>query len=602
MSAEYLAEKLGCDLPLAAAALKVCHDAETAATVIQNGQANPLDLYEGLEAGPSHGDAVFKHPYVQCLLAVARQRVNQALEESCETGQWLICVRTFQRPGLRCQQSELHRFLQAVLHPKAATILENKLEAVNIDWPTLQKMAKKPLHAFEEAMRRAGVLRFHTKTAKKLAAKVREPLEKIEKKQHSSEKGLRELTLAALELAMGPDAYKRCLIFVSHTDDAWISGQYAAALRGTPWADRIVVGIRGAHLQVRFMEEAAPIGSHIVVMDDNIENLLVEIPDDSIIAQRKAAGINEHSSWPLKFENFLSPLMGTGLEVVEEQELIRFLRGVFPQFGKWNKNKNAQKWKQGKNEKYEDFLEDVFRRKKISSVRGLQRLTPARKKAVLKEVGLSERQQKKCLKELENPKHLPPSRLFAKRSKKRAKRGSQESELSQLISRAGHEMQKQGVHLWGVNTSRNHFFLKGAGQDMRRRALEKGIFQDYSTRLGLVYGAWFGLRVTHNPSLYTRGGQIKDDVERTLRYWHLDRKSLRFMRYGADKKSFRPGCFAGKKGGISANSSEEKHTAEAQAATLALVDEFGAYVRLPEPGEKSTCGIVWNNSNVTQTG
>ena len=118
------------------------------------------------------------------------------------------------------------------------------------------------------------------------------------------------------------------------------------------------------------MEEAAPIGSHIVVMDDNIEQLLVEIPDDSIIAQRKAAGISEHSSWPLKFENFLSPLMGTGLEVVEEQELIRFLRGVFPQFREWNKNKNTQKWKHGKYEKYENFLEDVFRRKKISSVRG----------------------------------------------------------------------------------------------------------------------------------------------------------------------------------------------------------------------------------------
>ena len=107
---------------------------------------------------------------------------------------------------------------------------------------------------------------------------------------------------------------------------------------------------------------------------------------------------------------------------------------------------------------------------------------------MLKEVGLSERQQKKCLKELENPKHLPPSRQFAKPSKKRAKRGTQESELSQLISRAGHEMQKQGVHLWGVNTSRNHFFLRKSGQDMRRKALEKGIFQDYSTRLGLVYG------------------------------------------------------------------------------------------------------------------
>ena len=76
-----------------------------------------------------------------------------------------------------------------------------------------------------------------------------------------------------------------------------------------------------------------------------------------------------------------------------------------------------------------------------------------------------------------------------------------------------------------------------------------------STGLGLVFGAWFGFRVRHSPRFYTRQGQIKDDVERTLRYWHADKKLLRFVRYAADKHGFRPGQFRSKKGGISSNSS-----------------------------------------------
>ena len=39
---------------------------------------------------------------------------------------------------------------------------------------------------------------------------------------------------------------------------------------------RIVRGVRGADLQVRFIEEAAPLGSHIIVADDNIMQLVVE--------------------------------------------------------------------------------------------------------------------------------------------------------------------------------------------------------------------------------------------------------------------------------------------------------------------------------------
>lgn len=128
---------------------------------------------------------------------------------------------------------------------------------------------------------------------------------------------------------------------MAHADPAWAEGHYAKALQGTPWAERLVLGVRGAHLQVRFMEEwpgkrfsatkrrenkgnrwkteeiwpfrakfeglggwfgppidqismdiegfhliieliswlrACPKGTHLVVADDNIEQLIVEVP------------------------------------------------------------------------------------------------------------------------------------------------------------------------------------------------------------------------------------------------------------------------------------------------------------------------------------
>ena len=131
----------------------------------------------------------------------------------------------------------LHRFLFGALLPPAAKILEEKLEAANLSLPALRKMAKGPLESFQEGLKKAGIDRVVPKTAKRLAETLCEPLEKVEKKLSLSEKGLRELTLAALDMALGPEAYKRCLIFMSHTDESWTSGKYAAALSGTPWAD-----------------------------------------------------------------------------------------------------------------------------------------------------------------------------------------------------------------------------------------------------------------------------------------------------------------------------------------------------------------------------
>lgn len=542
----------------------------------------PYEYVDGLAPGPSHGDSVFEHPWVQSLLQAARGRVKQALDQQpgLQDDKWLICIRTFGRAGARCQQSELHRFLYGVLDRQAARIMEEKLKAADLSLFDLRLLAKKPLHTFQDALREAGVVRLTSKTAKILADNMCQPLETVEKKLYTAEKGLRELTLAALELALGPEAYKHCLIFVSHTDSAWISGNYAAALSGTPWADRVVVGIRGAHLQVRFIEEAAPKGSHIVIMDDNIERLVVEIADDSIVAQRKAAGITDNSTWPLNYKDGLSPLNGTGLIAVEEPDLLCFLRGLCPELEKMKKMTKVQ---------------ETLRKIQVTCLQEFKDLPVQRVDAALQEAGLSQKKRRKCIEAAKDTAFKPlPPRLLTKPARKGLKLPGEKPELSTMIRRAGNEMKKHGVHIWGVNPSRNHFYLRNYGVEARRRAVSTGIFRDYSMRLGLVYGAWFGIRVQHNPRLYTRGGQIKDDVERTLRYWHADKRLLRFMRYGADKRSFKPGQFSMKKGGISATSSLEKHSAEAQAAVTSLVNEFGAYVRFPKAHEKSSCGLVWS--------
>ncbi|CAE7423178.1 unnamed protein product [Symbiodinium necroappetens] len=484
-AAASLALELGCDARLAAAALKVCEGhPPTAAEVIRDGLANPMQPYaEALAPGPCHGDAVFRHPWVQALLETARGRVRQALDEQPgrPDDKWLICIRTYGRPGVRCQQSELHRFLHSIFGKGEAGLLERKLKSANLGLPDLRRLARNPSHKFQDDLKQAGVKRLHLKTAKTLAEKAQQHWEIREKKLRSADKGLRELTLAALELALGPEAYKHCLIFVSHTDDAWISGAYSAALAGTKWEGRLVVG---AHLQVRFIEEASPLGSHIVVMDDNIEKLIVEIPDDAVVAEQKAAGIIECCTRSLKKGDCISPLWGTGLTTVEESDLMCFLRGVCPEIAKKTLG-----------------VEELLRKAKVTSLDVFKALPAQRMDTVLTAIGLSKRKRKRCHEaaagDTDEYSKIPP-RLLALPSKKPKRcAADKEPELSQLVKRAGCEMRKRGLHLWGVNPSRNQYFLRNKGDDLRMKAAKTGVFQDYSQRLGLVYGAWFGFRVTH---------------------------------------------------------------------------------------------------------
>merc|ERR1712037_273487 len=122
---------------------------------------------------------------------------------------------------------------------------------------------------------------------------------------------------------------------------------------------------------------------------------------------------------------------------------------------------------------------------------------------------------------------------------------------------------------------------------------------EHCTKLGLLYGAFFGIRVLHQPARYTRYGQVRDDVERSLRYWHGDKVLVRFRRY-AVRKTHAPGKFTCAKGGISAGSSAVKHSMEASRAVVRMLKEFaGQYARLPGPGERAPCGILWHPARAT---
>lgn len=142
--------------------------------MIRDGLANPMLPYaEALAPGPCHGDAVFRHPWVQALLETARGRVRQALDEQPgrPDDKWLICIRTYGRPGVRCQQSELHRFLHSIFGKGEAGLLERKLKSANLGLPDLRRLARNPSHKFQDDLKQSGVKGLHLKTAKMLAEK-----------------------------------------------------------------------------------------------------------------------------------------------------------------------------------------------------------------------------------------------------------------------------------------------------------------------------------------------------------------------------------------------------------------------------------------------
>eukprot|EP00927_Polykrikos_kofoidii_P058803 TRINITY_DN5358_c1_g1_i2.p1 TRINITY_DN5358_c1_g1~~TRINITY_DN5358_c1_g1_i2.p1 ORF type:complete len:870 (-),score=172.74 TRINITY_DN5358_c1_g1_i2:41-2650(-) len=448
--------------------------------------------------GPRAGNKLFRLPRVQALLEAARKRVLEALAEQPGPShmQWLICIRTYGRAGPlsgKYAETDLSCFLRSAA---VRTSSSNRIRAIEDavrragvnDMDELMSALKAP-EAIREQLRIIGESKF----VERMEQQVGRPL--TERRIHKTEKGLREQTLAALEQSLGPLAYRRCLIFVAEEDADFAEGRYAEALAGTPWADRLVKGVKGAHFQVRFIEESAPLGTHIIVADDNIEEIAVEVDNEDELQTRRQQCLRHYRRKVLEWR--------------------------CPQGGR------KREWLP------EDDLDD--------------------------------------------------------------------NGLAKLIIRAARTMREEGANLWGVSPSANHLFLRNAGQMYRTRAKKLGArrdgeppgYDDYGTELGLVYGAFFGFRTLREARRYTRYGQVKDDVERTLRYWHADGVILRYKRYGVDKAS-RPGTYSSYKGGISAGSSKAAHQAEGTKALKAMLEEFASpYAKLPESGAPASCGIKW---------
>jgi len=327
----------------------------------------------------------------------------------------------------------------------------------------------------------------------------------------------------------------------------------------------------------------------VVVVDDNIENFVVEQSVEHEVERLKKLGKDDYMRRHLSFRSKQPALGSPAFEFSDETELERFVRGAVL----------------GKGQAIACKVRQVLADAEVTSVRELTsllkddtsgtcklntRLKAAGKKGMMKNHVETLRQQ------VDKP--LPARLIFVKQSKRKQVKPSKYKsmpELAELICRADEEMKIQGANLWAISPSQNHYWMHSFGKAMRERATKTGVFCDFSMTLGLVFGAFFGFRVLRDPRRYTRYGQVKDDVERSLRYWHCDGAIIRYTRYAA-VKNYRQlvGKFSAKKGGISAGSCAEKHEAESKRALVGMLDEFASsYARLAKPGEPSSCGLIW---------
>ena len=152
---------------------------------------------------------------------------------------------------------------------------------------------------------------------------------------------------------------------------------------------------------------------------------------------------------------------------------------------------------------------------------------------------------------------------------------AKQGEYFALVGRADEMMTQHGTHCWSINPCSNFWGHMGE-------------MPEFKLNLQLIYGACFGFIATHKEELDTKFGQVKDDVERSLRFHRMDGRTLRFMLYTLTKKK-KGGTFAVDAGGISASlGSAAAWEQDCQRASARIVEEFGAYLTTKVATDGST--------------
>jgi len=125
--------------------------------------------------------------------------------------------------------------------------------------------------------------------------------------------------------------------------------------------------------------------------------------------------------------------------------------------------------------------------------------------------------------------------------------------LIKIIEDAWRKMHTCGAYLWSLNVSDNPFYMK------RWRTC---------LRVGLCNGFFWGCRNRKNPKLLLRCGDGHEDVERTVRYFDMDEKVLRYREFCAKTRCKTNG------GGLQASMTRAKRQEAESKAISSLVDEF----------------------------
>jgi len=112
-----------------------------------------------------------------------------------------------------------------------------------------------------------------------------------------------------------------------------------------------------------------------------------------------------------------------------------------------------------------------------------------------------------------------------KKSKSKENKTLHNLNLKEFFPYSFEELKKNNFHIWGINPVFNPYFL----------------YNKISTDLRYIAGGFYGVINRHDKDLMLKYESDKEDMERTLRFYHKDKGLLRFNNVVIKTKNYHPG-------------------------------------------------------------